>query len=130
MRILPLLSAVSFVLFMSLTCNGDQRQISVVLDANYSKTHAIQLNGRHIPDRHVLRALSEVISGNSAPFVVLVPSTARFEDWDDIMAIFDKIGYSNVRYFVFSKATKRMNEIDPPHAAVEFSLTPPPRGVQ
>jgi len=102
--------------------------ISIVLDKNYGKTHAIRLNGIKVSGAHVLRALTDVTSDSTKPVVVLMPEKTTFDGWDDIMAILDKIGYSNVRYFIFSNATQNMTEVDRPHSTVPFSTTPAPRG--
>jgi hypothetical protein len=106
--------------------------ISVVVDKNYARTHAIKLNDQNVPDSRVMNALSRLIEkeGRDAPIVILMPSELTFADWQDLRGLIGKVGFLNDRYFVYSSRTQKMVEIDNPHYAIDFTTSPPPRSVR
>src|SRR5690242_14970587 len=99
--------------------------ISIVVDKNYAKTHAIKLNGQNIPDSRVMNALSRLIEkdGRDAPIVILMPSELTFADWQDLRGLIGKVGFLNDRYFVYSSRTEKMVELDNPHRAIDFTTS-------
>jgi len=100
--------------------------VTIVLPENYSKTLDIQLKGRFVPNEAVLEQLSKTITESHTPVVVFMPGKVSFDSWDEIRGLLDKIGCLNVRYFVFSPKTNAMTELELPHAAINFTLNPPP----
>lgn len=101
--------------------------ISILLDKDYPRTLAIQLNGHFVPSGKVLESLSSSMKDKQIPVVVLMPGKVAFNDWGEIRGLLDKVGFLNVRYFVYSSATHRMTEIELPLRAVQFSVNPAPR---
>jgi hypothetical protein len=101
--------------------------VTIVLPEDYSNTLNIQLNGRAIPNNAVLEKLSDAITDPRSPVVVLMPGKVSFDGWDEIRGLLDKIGCLEVRYFVFSPKNQMMTELELPHEAIEFTLTPAPR---
>ncbi|MGB9475972.1 MAG: hypothetical protein WCE87_12980 [Candidatus Udaeobacter sp.] len=68
------------------------------------------------------------MKNSTDPVVVVMSEESRFSDWEDMIAILSKVGFSNVRYFFFSKNTMKMTELELSHVPQEFSLDPPARG--
>jgi len=112
-------------LMVILPCLGDDREIAILLDQNYAKTLEVRLNGEVVRSANLLEKLSVATEDPQTPVIVLIHERLRFVDWDAIRGLLDKVGFLNVRYFVYSKS-KMMTELDLPHAAVEFSTHPGP----
>ena len=111
---------------MTLPCMGDDREIAILLDHNYPKTLEVRLNGEVVRSAKLLGKLSVATEDPQTPVIVLIHERLRFVDWDAIRGLLDKVGFLNVRYFVYSAKSKMMTELDLPHAAVEFSTHPGP----
>jgi len=101
--------------------------ISIVLSGDFGRTHSVKLNGQKIPGTRLLDALTAVMKDSTVPVVVLMPENSRFSDWEELIVILSKVGFSNVRYFFFSQNTMKMTELKLSHMPQEFSLNPPPR---
>jgi hypothetical protein len=104
----------------SITCLGNQ-PTQFVIAADYPKTGAILINGRKISDEAVLNELAKTIHGEgaAAPIVVVLPQSFRFEDWNNVRGLMDKVGFTNVRYFVKWTSTQKMIELKQVGEAVE-----------
>jgi hypothetical protein len=100
--------------------------VTIVLPEDYSKSLSIRLNDHVVRNEDVLERLSNAITDPRTPVVVFIPGKVRFDDWDEIRGLLDKIGCLNVRYFVFSSKTQMMTELELPHEAIGFTLKPPP----
>ena len=120
-RVVLLLFAVTATLV------AESLPVTIVLPEDYSKTLSVRLNGRFVPNDAVLEKLSNAITDTHTSVVVFMPGKVNFDGWDEIRGLLDKIGCSNVRYFVFSPETNAMTELDLPHEAIDFTLNPPPR---
>ena len=106
---------------------ADLAPITIMLPKDYSKTLSIRLNGHFVPNESVLEKLSDTITDARTPVLVFIPEEGRFADWTEIKGLLDKIGCLNVRYFVFSAKSNGMTELELPHEAIDFTLSPSPR---
>jgi hypothetical protein len=105
--------------------------ISVVVSNSYTKAgglRTIEINGSTVKYSAAYEKLSALLEAASAkqdtPVVVLMNESCRFNDWYSVRGLMDKIGFMHVRYFVFSKATNYMSEIEP-RPAMPVSSNPP-----
>jgi len=113
-------------LMVTLPCLGNDREIAILVDQNYPKTLDVQLNGEVVRSANLLGKLSVATEDPQTPVIVFIHERLRFVDWDAIRGLLDKVGFLNVRYFVYSAKSKMMTELDLPHPAVEFSTHPGP----
>jgi hypothetical protein len=125
----------SILLFSAATpCFADP--ISVLVPNSHTKAggiRTIQINGSTVKYADAYEKLSELLlsapATHNTPVVVLMDENCSFVDWDSIRGLIAaKLGFLNVRYFVFSEKSQMMVEIDVPHQATKFSLNPLPRG--
>ena len=81
--------------------------------ADYAKTGAITINGKRVPGDLVLKELSKTIEsqGKDVAIIVILPQSLRFEDWNNVRGLMDKIGFMNIRYFVKWSSTQKMIEL-------------------
>jgi hypothetical protein len=121
------ITAFTLLLAVTAACATDLVPTTVMLPPDYSKTLNIHLNGHFVANEQVLEKLSSTISDPRTPVVVFIPEEGRFVDWIEIKGLLDKIGCLNVRYFVFSSKSQGMTELELPHEAIDFTLSPPPR---
>jgi hypothetical protein len=114
---------------MAKLCFADP--ISVVVPNIHTKAGAlrtIQINAKEIRYADAYQRLSELLLAapekQKAPVVVRMDENCRFSDWYSVRGLMDKIGFMEVRYFVYSKETNYMCEIEP-RPAVPVSSNPP-----
>lgn len=100
------------VIAQSLSALADQAA-QFVIAADYAKTGTITINGKSVPGEIVLKELSRTIEsqGKDAPIMVILPKSLRFEDWNNVRGLMDKVGFMNVRYFVKWSSTQKMIEL-------------------
>ena len=103
--------------------SADRAPVTIELSDDYSKTFNIQF----VRNEAVLQQLSDKITDPHTPVIVLMPGQVTFNGWNEIRGLLGKVGYLNVRYFVFSKQHGAMTELELPHEAIDFTLNPPPR---
>ena len=115
------------LLFAATIWGTDLPPITIVLSEDYSRTLNIRLNDHVILNKDVLDQLSNTIKDPKTPVIVFIPEQGRFADWMEIKGLLDKIGCLSVRYFVFSAKNRGMTELELPHDAIDFTLSPPPR---
>ena len=114
-------------LIINIVNSAEPPPISIVLRPDFTRTHSVELNGRRIRSSSLLDALTNAIKDPKDPVVVVMSEDSRFSDWEGMIAILSKVGFSNVRYFFFSKETMKMTELELSQMPQEFSLNPPPR---
>ena len=121
-----------FIFCLSLVLIGtgfscQAQSIAIELDKDYSKTSVLHVNGFALPQRDAHKTLSERIrrsdDAKNTPVVVIMSDLCRFEDWLNVQILLNKVGFVNVRYFVASKETKYMSELEL-HSAVPISANP------
>ena len=100
---------------------GEPSSISIVLDADFSRTHLVELNSQRVQRSKLLDALTNAYRKPTDPVIVLMSEESRFSDWEEMIAILSKVGFSNVRYFLFSKQTMKMTELELSHTPQEFT---------
>lgn len=105
--------------------------ILVVVPNSHTKAggiRSIEINGNAVKYSDAYDNLATLLRAAPAkqdtPIVVRIDENCSFVDWDSIRGLMDKIGFTQVRYFVFSKETNYMCEIKP-SPAIPVSSNPP-----
>lgn len=138
------LLAISFFIAANVSLAGP---ISIDVSTSYDKAggiRAIRVNGKETKYGDAYRDLGVLLRASPAkedqPVMVRIDEQCRFGDWDSVLGLMEKIGFSQDRYFITSKKTNSMCEIEslpsmpvsfnPPKSDSQHELWPYPISVE
>ena len=100
--------------------------ISILLRDDYPKTHEIDVDGKKVSSPDALKYLDQQIrsKGRESTVFVLCHESLRFSDVGNIAGLITKVGFQNLRFFIYSVESGRMNEVSFSQELLPFSRHP------
>ena len=88
-------------------------RVNITIGSDYEKANTMTVDGHRASGGLELAELSKVIKARGAevPVIVIMPATLKFIDLNNVRGLIDKVGFTNVRYFVVWSATRKMVEL-------------------